>query len=590
MYVASRFGSCAIGMIAGVWLWSHTPGNRVRWWVLIAGWFDAAAIGAAFWPTRAGFFIAHYSVPASSALLLWAVFGWPSGRVERRLIRLPQLATVVSVMTWTLTLVAINATRAPLWGWRTFPVPSIGSRSFGYVLYPLLGTVTVVLDAVIVIALTLRHRRLPRAARVAALPVLFAGVVMRGVATVMWLLVQLGALAGGREGGSGISAFGFSVVLLQSLRFPFVVLLLAVAAGYRGRPVLTGTARSAVVDIGLREEPDVVEYDLAGMLDDPSVRLLLRRDDGTWMTTEGAIARPGVPTTHHEPHAHAPRRGLFNIAGPDGNLTASIEYDADRLLSRTAFEIAAARVELQFLQTLRRAEAVWHLGELRALQQSVIEAQDAARGRLERDLHDGAQQHLVGLLLAGTLLARQVDRTDTHGNDPNTGKPGSAGHDLFAADLTRAAEALRSVVADARPSAIDRGLGAALHVLAASSPVPLRVERTGDIGPNDVLTLPLWLLANEAVTNALKHAAPTRVHVGLRVDATIVTLTVGDDGAGGLEVVPRALARRAEAHGGVAMIDSERGRGTRVTVRIPRPQPDHTAVVHQPTFELSGTQ
>ena len=588
VYFVSRFGSCAVGIVAGTWLWSKTTGNRMRWWVLIAGWFDAAALGASYWPNRAGFFVAHFGVVISPILLLWAVFGWPSGRVERRMIRLPKIATVAYLTSWTLTLVAINATRTPPWGWRSFPVPSLGSRSLGYVLYPLLGTVGVMLDASIMIALTLQHRRLPQAARNAAGLVLLAGLALRGLNIVQWTLVQVGALTPVNNDGNGVNAVGLVVLVLQNLRFGVVVVFLAVAAGYRGKHVLLSEPRSAIVDIGLHEKPDVVEDDLAGLLDDPTVRLLLRRYDGTWMMTDGGIARPGEPVSTSGPKPQ--RRGLFDIAGTDGNVVATIEYDADRPLSRTAFEGVTARVHMQLLQTLGRAETARHLSELLTLQHYVIDAQDAARARLERDLHDGAQQHLVGLLLAGTLLARDAERTDTGGTRPKSnGSRDTPERASFAADLTNAAEAVRSVVRDAQPSALDRGLGAALHVLASSSPVPVLVESTGDLGPHHELTRPLWLLANEAVANALKHAAPTRLAVSLRVRQTSVTLTVTDDGAGGLAAVPRALAERAEAHGGVAMIDSERGRGTRITVRIPRLSPDDPTPGGETVVQLTGS-
>ncbi|GIJ67436.1 sensor histidine kinase [Virgisporangium ochraceum] len=203
--------------------------------------------------------------------------------------------------------------------------------------------------------------------------------------------------------------------------------------------------------------------------------------------------------------------------------------------------------------------------ELTASRARVIAAGDAIRRRLERDLHDGAQQRLVSL----ALELRQVQMT-VEDDLP------AVGADLgrLADDLTEALDELRELSQGVHPAALSAGgLGPALRTLARRASLPVEVDvRTPDRFPERI-EVSAYYVTTEAVTNAIKHAGASYVEVVVeRTDAGL-RLTVRDDGAGGAD--PRrgsgltGLRDRVEAIGGSIHIDSPPGAGTLIDVCLP---------------------
>ena len=178
-----------------------------------------------------------------------------------------------------------------------------------------------------------------------------------------------------------------------------------------------------------------------------------------------------------------------------------------------------AELELRLAELSARAE------ELRASRQRVVDAQDAARRRLERDIHDGAQQHLVALAvnlrLAATLAGRAPERAD----------------DLLAAQEAAAQEAVDTLVRLSRgiypPLLEAHGPGAALRAAVEHAGVPVRVVdggRSAGTPPN--VEAAAYFCCLEAVQNAAKHAGAAAIRVTLRGGAGALGFTVEDDGAG----------------------------------------------------------
>jgi PAS domain S-box-containing protein len=214
----------------------------------------------------------------------------------------------------------------------------------------------------------------------------------------------------------------------------------------------------------------------------------------------------------------------------------------------------------------RRAEADAAVArEVADSRRRMMRAADDARRRIERDLHDGAQQALVCALM--TLRAGARSMADD---------PARAAELLQAADghLERSIKDLRDLAHGIHPSLLAaHGLGAALGEVAARTPVPVYVvDELGQRLPTDIEAA-LYFSAAEAVTNAAKHAHPTqiRVHIGRQNGSAFVQVV--DDGVGGASLEHgsglRGLSDRLATLGGTLHIASSRDAGTSLTAEVP---------------------
>src|SRR4051794_7748810 len=203
--------------------------------------------------------------------------------------------------------------------------------------------------------------------------------------------------------------------------------------------------------------------------------------------------------------------------------------------------------------------------QLMASRARVIAAADESRRRIERDLHDGAQQRLVTLAAA----LRRVDAKLPPGADE------------LRADLTRVAEGLTTAVDELRelsrgihPSILtEGGLSPALKALGRRSPVRVKLDMGFEQRLPDQVEVAAYYTVSEALTNASKHANATRVWVSLRVEDDTLLLSIRDDGVGGADSKRGSgltgLRDRIEALGGRIQIESPSGSGTLIEVGIP---------------------
>jgi signal transduction histidine kinase len=212
------------------------------------------------------------------------------------------------------------------------------------------------------------------------------------------------------------------------------------------------------------------------------------------------------------------------------------------------------------LEALRENER-----RLRDSRARIVKAGDVARRRLERNLHDGAQQHLVSLALTLRLAKLQLRKN-----------PAETEHLLTEAsdELQSAIDELRELARGIHPAVLtDRGLGPALEVLAdhAHLPVELTARLTSRL-PATVEAV-VYYVAAEGLTNITKYAHATAATLRLETNNTTVVLHVGDNGAGGadpsLGTGLRGLADRVEALGGKLELHSPPGQGTLLTASIP---------------------
>jgi PAS domain S-box-containing protein len=211
------------------------------------------------------------------------------------------------------------------------------------------------------------------------------------------------------------------------------------------------------------------------------------------------------------------------------------------------------------------SERARHEGELRSSRMRLVEAGDAERRRLERNLHDGAQQRLVALSLALRLaqskLASDPVRADSILSEA-------------AAELALALQELRELARGIHPAMLtDRGLYAALESLAERSPVP--VELDVDLGERfaEPVEAAAFYVASEALANVAKYAHANGVTVAVTRSDGSVAITISDDGVGGADPARgsglRGLVDRVEALGGTLQVTSPVAEGTIVHAELP---------------------
>jgi signal transduction histidine kinase len=316
-------------------------------------------------------------------------------------------------------------------------------------------------------------------------------------------------------------------------------------------------ARTAVGDllISLRTPPVDLRDPLARALRDPSLTIAYWLPAfGSWTDQEGQpVALPGPDG----------KRGVTFIER-DGGRVAALVHDPALNDERELLDAVSAAAGLALENGRLRAEQRAHLDELRGSRVRVIEAGQKERQRLERDLHDGAQQRLVALSLDLGLLESRID------TDPEARAVLAQAKREIAVSL----DELRDLARGLYPAVLNaHGLEVALESLTARAPVPTRL--TVEVGGR--LTEPVEVAAYyvvcESLANVGKHAQATSATVDITQSDGHVTVEVVDNGIGGADTERgtglRGLADRVEALDGRLRVWTPRGAGTRVRAEIP---------------------
>ena len=279
------------------------------------------------------------------------------------------------------------------------------------------------------------------------------------------------------------------------------------------------------------------------------------RPAANWRRRSGAPATG--PRSRHRSSSAAgsgacwPRRATRRIRSPDGielRLNDFAELVAQALANADAYEkLAASRARL-------------------------VEVGDAERRRLERNLHDGAQQRLVSVALGLGMVSSRLE------SDP------AAARELLAnaqAELTRGLDELRELARGIHPAVLtERGLGPALDALAARAPVPVELAAMPDERLAAPVEAAMYYVVAESITNVAKYAHAAGVTVSIDRSNGAATVVVADDGVGGADPAGgsglRGLAARVEALNGRLDVASPPGGGTRITAEIPVGEQLHT--------------
>ncbi len=304
---------------------------------------------------------------------------------------------------------------------------------------------------------------------------------------------------------------------------------------------------------GMRGE--ALEAALGRTLGDPTLVLAYRLQDSPGHAD--AAGRPVLvpPVT--------PDRACVPIER-DRREVAAIVYDASLDDDPEMIEAvrAAATMALENERLLAESEA--RLAEVRASRQRIVAAGDAERRRLERDLHDGAQQRLVALSLQLRMLRSDIRR------DPDQAEELAA---AASDELAHSLQELRELARGIHPAALDHGLASALESLATRSTVTTAVTFDAPDDVPEAVELAVYFVACEALANVGKYAEATAASLRLSRTAAGVAIEIADDGVGGADASNgsglHGLADRVEALNGHLLVTSPPGAGTVITAELP---------------------
>jgi signal transduction histidine kinase len=309
-----------------------------------------------------------------------------------------------------------------------------------------------------------------------------------------------------------------------------------------------------VVELGEAPAPGRVRDTLAGILRDPTLQIAYRVSGTASYVDESG--RP-VPITEAAQGITPIKRGGEPIAA----LVHDPAVSSDPDLLRSAVAATRLAVENERLAAEVRAQ----LEEVRASRVRIVEAADVERRRVERNLHDGAQQRLVTLSLAMRQVRDEL---------PDDADQTAESIDGLIAELKSAIDDLRELARGIHPAILtEEGIAGAVASLADRSAVPVRIERAPGRRFPDAVEATAYFVVAECLANVAKYASATRATVSITASDGILDVEVADDGIGGADVARgsglRGLIDRVEAVGGRLTVQSPPGGGTVVRAEVP---------------------
>jgi signal transduction histidine kinase len=534
-------------LFAGLVAWARRPQNRL----------GVLMIATCFALLARQFRYSHHELVFTLFFLLgelgWALFAhvtfaYPFGRVADRVERAFLWAAYVVAIAFPLAILLVYGGTERLRYVDPFPRESLilaweSDRAvdalqdaFGFIAYGVLGTLFVIL------VLRKFARATPRARRV-YLPLLIAA-----VAAAVWAVLN------------GILTFATTVpAIVYDLFWWQVVSLIALPLALLWGLLRARLARVHVGELVVHLEqtaPGDLRDELAQALEDPTLELglwLPERDE--YVDAEG--------TAFAVPEDGAAR--AVTLIEHEGRPLAVLVHDPTLREEPKLVEAVAAAARLALVNARLHAEVRAQLETVQESRARIVSAADEERRRIERDLHDGAQQRLVALALDLRAAQRQLGAT----GDPELERLLSSTAD----ELQVAVEELRELAQGIHPGILTQGgLEHALEQLAARAPLPVTVDSTDErFAPEVEATA--YFVACEALTNVVKHAGATHASIAARRDDGHLVIEVTDDGNGAVEENGgsglRGLTDRVEARGGTLVVESVAGSGTRVRGEIP---------------------
>jgi signal transduction histidine kinase len=290
---------------------------------------------------------------------------------------------------------------------------------------------------------------------------------------------------------------------------------------------------------------------LARALCDPTLEIAYRLDDGRYVDATG---RP----------VDVPRRSdrAVTPVTAGGDEIAVLVHDPALLDEPALVESVRATAGLVLENERLAAEVRSQLAEVRASRGRIVAAADAERRRIERDLHDGAQQRLVTLSVA---LGLEASRTEPEA---------AQALERAQSEVEAAIAELRELARGIHPTLLrDDGLEAAVQALARRAALPVTVHGSLQARLPEMVELAAYFVVAEALTNVVKHASAEEASILLEHDGARLRIAVEDDGRGGAQVVAGSglaeLRDRLEALDATLAVESAEGAGTTVRAEFP---------------------
>jgi signal transduction histidine kinase len=545
VYFAMSFAALTIGLL----VWQRRPGNRIGLLLTAIPLADILSNGRwIFWnhaiPVTVAFAVTYFYAPLFAHLIL----SYPTGRLATRLDRVFVGLTYLFASVSALPFLLLYDTRA--WNDRlglacydcAIPITHVAS----YDISGFRDALDWIPLPFAVAFLALLVRKLLRASPGGRRIVLPLSIVAFFAAAQFITRIVLN----GTPDTSATDTAWFWINQITGIAIP-----LSLGLGMLlGRP-----ARSAVADLVVELEqtpPGRVRDALARTLGDPSLELAL------WLPEQGSYV------DSHGGKVELPSAGTdraVTVLGPPDSPVAALLHDPALLERRGLLEAAAAAARLALENERLQAELRAQLAELRASRTRIVQAGDDERRRLERNLHDGAQQRLLSLGLALQLARAEI----------GDGTNGASSLLTEAEDELRAAlDELRELARGIHPAILtDQGLGAAVRSLAERSSVPVRIVSLPDERLDESIEAAAYFLVSESLANCAKyaHASAVRVSISRRNGHAVVD--VDDNGVGGADASRgsglRGLSDRVQALDGRFILASPAGGGTHVHAEIP---------------------
>jgi signal transduction histidine kinase len=545
-------------VIAMVMTYWREPAGRM--WRLFLALQVVGTLGVLWvFPTSLSWTVSQLLIGLSSVVFVHLVLSFPSGRLVDRYDR----RIVVGAYTF------LAVTRV---GWLLVWEAAFQKDAFSpinpYVVWPnadlaaLLGptailVLTPILFGAVLIGLWRHWQRASPATRRALLPITLAAPLQLAL-TVAWHVAD----ANPDTSNAIRSALQHPLAGLAGNVFPvgFLVGLL------RARLARGGIADLAV-ELGRGVPLGRLRHTLARALRDPTLEVAFPAPTG-----DGFVDPDGRPI--ELPSAGDPRRAMSELER-DGQALAVFIYDpAIEREDPGRVEAVGSMARLALENERLAAQVRAQLEEVRASRSRIVEAADAERRRIERDLHDGAQQRLVA-------LAMRLEQA----RDTSAG--GTALIDATTAELLTAVREVRDLARGLHPTILtDSGLAAAVEALAERTPFALTVDVTDARFSQDVEVAAYFVVA-EALTNVARYAGATQARVEIQREDGRLAVTVTDNGRGGADPEVgsglRGLADRLAAIGGELRVASPPGHGTTITASIPVQEAKAAAGVTAPS-------